>query len=337
MTHVLSRMMWAGAALAAATVALTASTLAQDKPLKIAFFAASSQNGFNQAVYEGVEKEAREIGGIETQIFDGEFSGEVQYNQIEDMIAAKRFDGFVVLPNDTVGVAAVVQEAVDSGIKVATTLFPIGPDLEILEPQVKGLTATVAAPPNDGAAAQAEAVVAFCSALDPCNVIIIIGQKIFPFDNLRLQTFLKVLEPHSNIKVRSTLEGNYDPDQSLIGMQDALQANSNIHAVLSNADQHLVGADIALEDAGYTVEDVYMMGGGASQIALDKIREGRWDASYAFFPRTMGEIALRAVIDALKGKPVNPVVNMDKVGPVQSIITKDVLEANPDFDAEWQG
>ena len=75
------------------------------------------------------------------------------------------------------------RELTKAGLKVATTLFPIGPKLDTLEPQVQGLTATVASNPAIGAKDQAQAVVDYCNGKDPCNVVIIIGQKIYPFDN----------------------------------------------------------------------------------------------------------------------------------------------------------
>ena len=59
----------------------------------IAFFAASSENGFNQAVYEGVEAKAKEMGAT-SKMFNGEFNAVVQAQQIEDAIASKEFDGF---------------------------------------------------------------------------------------------------------------------------------------------------------------------------------------------------------------------------------------------------
>ena len=37
---------------------------------KVAFFASSAQNGFNQAIYEGVQAKAKEL-GVETAIYDG--------------------------------------------------------------------------------------------------------------------------------------------------------------------------------------------------------------------------------------------------------------------------
>ena len=321
--------------LAAVALALVGAQTAMAEAKKIAFFAASSQNGFNQAAYEGVEAKAMEL-GYETEIFDGKFDATHQYSQIEDVLASDRFAGMIVLPNDPVGVAGAIEQVTAAGVPIATTLFPIGPELNSLEPQVPGITATVASPPVPGATHQAEAVAAYCADKDPCNVIILIGFKTFPFDNLRLETFEKVLAGHPNIKVVGSGEGWYSPDQSLKAMQDMLQAAKDVHAVLSNADQHLVGAEIALEAEGYNVADLYLVGGGAATISIDAIREGRWDVTLAYFPKTMGSLAMEQIANAIEGKPVTDAINMDTAGPIQAMIDKAVLDANPDFNGEWE-
>ena len=307
------------------------------KSLKIAFFASSSENGYNQATWEGVKDAANAAGDVETSIFNGEFNATLQYSQIEDIIASGEFDGFVVVPNDTVGIAGAIEQAIGAGIKVATSLFPIGPDLTTLEPQVKGLTATAAGSPVYGATLQSNEVVKFCANKNPCNVVIIIGQKIYPFDKLRYDTFLDVLGKESNIKIVATVEGNYSPDVSLTGMTDALQSAKDVHAVLSNADQHLLGAEIALQDAGYDVAELYLIGGGAAAIAIDAINSGQWDATFIGVPYSEGYLAAEAVIKALRGENVDPVIDITKVGGIDPIITKDVLDANPGWKPEWGG
>ena len=242
----------------------------------------------------------------------------------------------IVAPNDSVGIAGAFEQVIEAGVPIATTLFPIGPELNSLEPQVPGITATVASPPVAGATWQAEAAADYCADKDPCNVILIIGAKIFAFDNLRLETFEKVLAQHPNIKIVGTGEGWYSPDASLKAMQDMLQAARDVHVVLSNADQHLVGAEIALEAEGYNVADLYLSGGGAAAIAIEAIREGRWDATLAYFPKTMGALAMEQIANAIEGKPVNNAINMDLSGPLQAMIDKAILDANPDFRGEWE-
>ena len=305
----------------------------------IAFFASSSENGYNQATWEGVKKAASEAGNVNAEIFNGEFNATLQYGQIEDIIASGKFDGFVVVPNDTVGIAGAIEQAIDAGIKVATSLFPIGPDLTTLEPQVSGLTATAAGSPVYGATLQANEVVKYCADKNPCNTIIMIGQKIYPFDKLRYDTFLDILGKESNIKIVATVEGNYSPDVSLTGMTDALQSAKDVHVVLSNADQHLLGAEIALADAGYNVEDLYLMGGGAAEVAIDAIKAGQWDATFIGVPFSEGYLAAKAVIAALNGESVDPVIDITKpeIVGIDPIITKEVLDANPSWSPEWGG
>ncbi|MCX5497796.1 sugar ABC transporter substrate-binding protein [Kaistia dalseonensis] len=303
---------------------------------KVAYLAASSQNGFNQAIWAGVQKAAK-ARGVEVEIFNGEFDATKQYSQIEDIVAGGKFQAIVITPNDSVGIATAVDEAIKAGVKVATTLFPIGPKLDVLEPQVPGLTTTVASNPAIGAKAQADAVIDFCKDKTPCKVAIIIGQKIYPFDNLRYETYLKALGEHKNIEIVATVEGNYDPDKAMTGMQDVLQAHKDINVVLSNADQHLVGAEIALQDAGIDVKSLYLIGGGANQIAIDAIKAGRWDATLAQLPQSEGEYALNGVVDALEGKATPAYTDEMTLGTVPPIITKQVLDAHPDYKPEWQG
>ena len=318
-----------------ACVALVGMTGAASAEGTIAYFAATSQNGFNQATYEGVQEVAAKR-GYTTEILDGQFDAALQYSQIEDALASGKYVGMIVAPNDSVGIAGAFEQVIAEGTPIGTVLFPIGPDLNTLEPQVEGITVTAASPPVPGATAQAEAVVQYCADKDPCNVVIIIGAKIFPFDNLRLETFQSVLSKHDNIKVVAVGEGYYSPDPSLKAMTDILQANPDVNAVLSNADQHLVGVEIALESAGMNPADLYLSGGGAAAIAISAIREGRWDSTLAYFPKTMGALAMEQIANAIEGKPVTQAINMDEAGPIDAMIDAAVLAANPDFTGEWE-
>jgi len=304
--------------------------------LRIVFFASSSQNGYNQATYVGVQRAAAEDGNVMTEIQDGEFNAELQFNQVEDAVASGRFDGYVIVPNDPVGIAPAITDALEAG-PVATSLFPIGPDLDSIQPQVEGII-TSAGQVSVSSRDSANLVVDFCADKDPCRVIIMIGQLQFPFDNLRLQTFREVLDPQPNIEVLAVGEGNYSQDQSLTVMQDLLQANPEFEVLLSNADQHVTGAVVALEDAGVNIEPMWISGGGASQVAIDGINSGLWDASMAFFPETEGYLAAKNVIAKIRGQDFEDVNDVNVVNDLGvSIVTAEVLAANPDWVAEWEG
>ena len=315
----------------------TTSNGEEDETLRIAFFASSSQNAYNQAIWEGVQQAAAEAGNVEVEIFDGEFNAELQFNQIEDIVASGRFDGFVVVPNDTVGIAPAIVEAIAEGIVVASALFPIGPDLTSLEPQIEGII-TASQRVNEQAAEGAELVAQYCENLDPCRVIIIMGQLQFPFDNVRYEAFLSVLEREPNIEILATGEGGYSRDLSLTVMQDLIQAHGEFDVLLSNADQHVAGAVIALEEAGFDIPSMYIMGGGASAEAIEAIIAGEWDATLTNYPWSEGFLSATEVIKALRGQPFEQVIDMATQGQIPGyVITAEDLQANPDFVPEWSG
>jgi ribose transport system substrate-binding protein len=336
------------ALIAAATLALAAcgsssatpgvsGSGAAHKTYRIAFLASSSQNGYNQAVYQGIQAEASKLGNVQTTILDGQFSASVQFNQVQDAVASGKYDGIVIVPSDTVGIAAAIPAAKDKNIPVVTVLFPIGPNLTQLTPQVPGIVATVASPPADGATKQAQLVVAYCKNINPCNVVLLIGQLQFPFDKVRDDAYKAVLDEQSNIKIVATAQGNYDRATSLTAMTDVIQANPHIDVVLSNADQQTEGAAIALKNAGRALSNIYLTGGGGTKEAVAAVRSGDWKADYLNFPVTMGSAALQQVVKALSGGTVTPVINADALGPVQAFVDKAYLDAHPNFLGEWSG
>lgn len=118
----------------------------------IAYFAATSQNGFNQATSEGVQ-EVTAARGCEAEMLDGQFDAALQYSQIEGALASGRYVGMIVAPNDPAGIAGAFLQVVAESIPIDTALFPIGPDLNSLEPRVDGITVTASSPPVAGARA----------------------------------------------------------------------------------------------------------------------------------------------------------------------------------------
>ncbi len=312
---------------------LATGALAEDRD--IAFFASASQNGFNQAVWDGIQSKAKELGNINVEIYDGEFDPVVQYAQVEDVLASGKFDGFILYAQDTVGIAGAAEQVTAEGLPLVAVMFPIGPDLNTLEPQVEGLKATVGSTPYAGAKAQAESVAEFCMDKDPCKVVILLGFKVSPFDQVRLAAYEEVFGKHENIEIVATADGQYSPDATLTAMQDILQAQPEFDAVVSVGDQQMIGVEIALEGMGIDLEPIFVASAGASTYGVEAVREGRWDNTLAYFPKTMGEIALDTLIKAMDGEDYPVSYDMDVGGPVPAIITSKVLEDNPDFTGEW--
>lgn len=309
---------------------------AGDEGYSVAVLLASSQNGYNQAVYEGVEEYAASLDvEIDLKILDGQFSANTQLSQLENAGTTGEYDGVIVVPNDGPGLAAAFP--LGNSIPVVTVLNPIGSDIDEMEPQTEGVISTVAVPPSDAAAKQAEGVVDYCADIDPCKVALLLGFLGTPLDVAREAAYKSVLEEEDNIEIVATVEGAYDRDTSLTAITNVLQANRDLNVVLSNADQQTSGAQIALEDAGIDPSSIYLTGGGGTEDAVAAVRDGLWTADYLNFPVSMGAAAMEQLHNALTGADVESHVDADEVGGIEPYANKETLDANPEFVGEWVG
>ncbi|AYY13587.1 sugar ABC transporter substrate-binding protein [Actinobacteria bacterium YIM 96077] len=329
------------AGLATATIALVLAGCASadgdgDGGLRVAVLAASSQNGYNQAVHEGVQQAIDEHDAdVEVQLLDGQFDANTQLSQMQNASTSGEYDGVIVVPHDGPSLAAAFPLAND--IPVVTVLNPIGPDINEMEPQVEGVVSTVAVPPAEAAARQAEAVAEHCTGIDPCRVVLLVGQLSSPLDVAREEAYREVLEPEDNIEIVATAEGQYDRDESLTAISNVLQSNQDVDVILSNADQQTSGAQIALENAGIDPSEVYLTGGGGTEDAITAVREGTWQADYVNFPVSMGAAAFEQLHAAMTGDDVETWVDADAVGDIEPYVTKEILDEHPDFTGEWNG
>jgi ribose transport system substrate-binding protein len=302
----------------------------------VAVLLASSQNGYNQAVAQGVKNAVKELGAdVKTSVLDGGFNSDTQLSQLETAGSGNKYDGVIVVPNDGVSLAAAFP--LTNGIPVASVLNPIGPDISDMKPQVDGVVSTVAVDPAEAAKKQAEDVVTYCEDKDPCNVVLLVGNLSATLDVTRQDAYKSVLGEHSNIKIVATAEGQYDPDTSSKAIANVLQAHPDVNAILSNADQQTKGAQIALEDAGIDPKSVYLTGGGGTTYAVENVNNGTWKADYLNFPVSMGDAAMKQLYAKLTGGTVESWVDADKVGDVDAYATKETLAQTPDFKGEWAG
>lgn len=306
----------------------------------IVFLAASSQNGYNQAVFEGVQNKAKELEkelgiSIATKIQDGQFDANTQLSQLQNAGTTGQASGVIVVPQDGPGLAAAFPLGND--IPVVSVLNPIGPDIDEMEPQIDGVVSTVASSPSAGAERQAESVVEYCKDIDPCKIGLLAGLLNSPLDVARIKAWKDVLGPHDNIEIVGTVEGAYDRDKSLTAVSNLLQANKDINGILSNADQQTAGAQIALENAGIDPSSVFLTGGGGTAEAVQAVRDGKWTNAYLNYPVSMGEAALEQLINKLRGEKVQAVVDADTLVDIPTIATKEDLDAVPEFTGEWNG
>jgi ribose transport system substrate-binding protein len=322
-----------GAALVlAGAVTLTGASMAaaQEEPIEVAYMSASSANtwlGASKAAMEAVAAEH----GITITEFDAQFDPALQTTQLQDAIAADRYDGMIMVA--LAGSAAIpdLEAAAEAGIKIVGLNQVIGDDFTTADPQTPALSASVMEPPFQRGERIGRLTLMACEGLDPCDVVYFYGIKGIPLDVAVKQGFDSVVEG-STVNIVAEGEGQYlGPDAGLAAMQDILVSTPDFDVVVG-ADQSMQGAELALADAGI-LDQVKIIGFGGSSVALDAVKEGRWFGELVGAPATEGRLAMEALVEALAGNDIggiDPALEM----PDEGLMTAENADL---FTAEWDG
>jgi ribose transport system substrate-binding protein len=329
--------------LAAAAIAACGSDSDDDEPrasegdgageeVSIGFLATGLQSTDIQARLEGIQQ-AAEAQGATVEALDGNFDSNTQLRQLQDATTTKQFDAIIIYPTDGAAAAPYAEDAIDAGITVVALTYPLGPDIGSLDPQVEGLASSVLLDPVKYAQYGAEEAVKACADKDPCKVVYMPGFSTFPVEKLRTDTVKKVLAEHPNIELVSSQDGEYSRDTARSVMQNILQANKDVDVFFSPGDQMSLGAELAIDDAGLS-GDVTIGGTGASEPAVEAIKEGRWTWSVTLTPISDGKMAGELAIKATRGEEVpESVEGFEDIVPFP-VVTEENVER---FDPQWPG
>ena len=323
-----------GLALAiAGTMALTGASLAvaqDEEPIEVAYMSASSANTWLGASLEAMEEVAAANNIVLTE-FDAQFDASLQTTQIQDAIAADRYDGMIMVALAGSAVIPDLEAAAEAGMKIVGLNQVIGDDFTTVEPQTPVLSAVVFEPPFVRGERLGALALAACEGLDPCDVVYFYGVRGLPLDVAVRQGFDAATEG-STVNVVAEGEGLYlGPDNGLAQMQDILVSTPDFDVVIG-ADQPIQGVELALEDAGKAGQ-AKLIGFGGSSVAVDAVKEGRWFGELFGVPATEGRLAMEALVEALNGNDlggIDPALTVPDEGLI--------LAENADkFTAEWDG
>ena len=322
---------WLSLALAASmAVSGTSMAAAQDEGTEIAYLTASSANtwlGQSKAAMDEIAAEQ----GITLTEFDGQFDPGLQTTQLQDVIAADRYDGIIVAAIDGAGLIPDLQAAAAAGLKIVALNQLVGDRFDTADPQDPSVSASILAPPLRSGERLGRLTLMACEGKDPCNVVYFYGIRGIPLDVAIKEGFDSVTEG-SSLNIVAEGEGQYlGPDVGLAAMQDILVSTSDIDVVVG-ADQPMQGVEIALSDAGL-LEDIDIIGFGGSTPALEAVADGRWFGDLMGAPATEGRLAMNAMIEALAGNDVGGIDTALEL-PDEGLVTADNVA---DFSAEWDG
>ncbi len=301
---------------------------------EVAYMAFAVANSFLAPMLASAQAVAAE-NNINVTVFDAANDPQMQYSQLQDVITSGRYDGIITQPIFGVGLMDLVEEAISKGIKVVNINQILGPDMNTAEPQIQGLTATVAtAATTIGGALGSQARAACESAnLSVCNVGYLFNIKASAFDLAVRESFdAAIAGSSSQIDIVAEGEAYFTATVGLAAVQDMLQANANLH-VIAGADQGIQGATQALESAGRTGQ-VMLVSFGGSAIGIQSVASGAWFSTVMQAPATEGRLGMQAMVRALREGVDSGWVDAREGMPNGGIVTRD--SANQ-FTAEWPG
>jgi ribose transport system substrate-binding protein len=296
-------------------------------------------SSFGVSTLQAAEQQAEKL-GVKVTGFNADNTPQTQSQQIQDAITTRKYDGFLIYHLNAQALKPQVAAAEKAGINVAVADTTFG-DLESqieLSP-TPGLLTTIGQSIGEQQEAFAESIRQACAKQvgegSPCNVAFMVGLSNFPTDTLRIN-YLKKTFATGPIKLKTTPPGGYDTPTSQKVAQTFFSSNKDIDVFHSFGDQMSAGVMTALENLKIVPgKDIQVLGAGGSEEFVAAIKDGSAFGTIALYPRSTSHLGIQALVDALDGKEVEPVMNVINGEDRPFIIDADFLEEHPEFEPQW--
>ena len=278
----------------------------QGKVYRIAFSVPAMSFPFFVHMEKQVRDEAAKMGNVEIITLDGQDNTTKQVADLEGVIAQK-YDGLIVSPRTSEGVAPVIQQVIDAGIPVVT--------IDRRAEGVNGLLAHVGADNVIGGEEQGKAILSLFP--DGAKIIELLGTPGASPAIDRSAGLHNIIDPAGNIEVVCQQTGNFNRNDGLTVTENCLTANPDAQAIVAANDDMALGAVEAASAAGVSVP---IIGFDALPEALLAVRDGTMYGTVEQFPGGQSRTALQTIVNFIVNgaKPDSDVVLLSP-----KLITKD--------------
>ena len=268
-------------------LALGGSAVAQEATVGLSL--STLNNPFFVSVRDGAQAEADLYDGIDLVVTDAQNDLNTQVSDVQDLIA-QGVDVLLINPVDSAGIVPAVREANEAGIPV----FAI--DRAIDTSGDAQVVAQIASDNVFGGRLQARFV---ADALGGSgNVVYLAGIPGTSAAVDREEGFTDELAQIApDMQIVANQPAGFDRGEGLTVMQNILQSQDEISAVVAANDSMALGAMQAIQQAGATQPDgspIVIVGFDAIDSALEAIREGNMAATVAQQPSLMGTLGVAA-------------------------------------------
>ncbi len=230
---------------------------------KVAYVARAQADSFAAWLANSIKAEAEKYPNIELSVFDGQASDDIENSMIENAIT-NQFDAIIIQPNNGESQRPYAEKVVDAGIICITT-----------NARISGIdgASSVDADPYEQAAVNAR--VAVTQIPKNANVVVLQGPPgNFHADQRRISWQKEFFDKRSDVTIVGEQIANWNKDEAMAHMEDWVQANDKIDAIIAMNDNMCAGALEVVKDLD-EYSDILSYGVDGTAEACLLIKEGR--------------------------------------------------------------
>lgn len=260
-------------------------------PLKLGYSTQDLSNPYWQNYAKGVEAGAKEA-GAEVQVLDSKMDQSKQVSNSLDLIN-QGISGLIVTPVQPNALPATIESAHEAKIPVVIGDIGVAGDYD----------AYLLSNNKEGGKQAAEYMVKKLGEDGTHKIGVIELHAGSVVGEERRDGFKEEIAKHSNFQIVSSLDGKDSVDGGFKAAQDMLSANPDLEAIYAANDNSAVGAQRAMEAAGKSVADGFVLiGFDGNDQALQMIGDGRMTATVAQDPYAQGKKAVEIALALADGK-----------------------------------
>ncbi|NLU52700.1 MAG: sugar ABC transporter substrate-binding protein [Clostridiaceae bacterium] len=235
----------------------------ETKTYRIAYIARAQSDSFAAWLANAVKEEAKKYPDIKLDVFDGQASDDKENSMIENAITSK-YDVIIVQPNNGEAQRPYVEKIVQAGIIAITT-----------NARISGIEGASSVDANPYEQAAVNARMAVKQIPQNAKVVVLNGPSgNFHADERRKSWQKEFFDQRPDVQIVGEQIANWNKDEAMKYMEDWVQANDKIDAVISMNDNMAAGAiEVVKDNPKYKDLLVYGVDGTAEACLL--IKEGK--------------------------------------------------------------
>jgi len=289
----------------------------ETKTYRIAYIARAQSDSFAAWLANAVKEEAKKYPDIKLDVFDGQANDDKENSMIENAITNK-YDLIIVQPNNGEAQRPYVEKIVQAGIFAITT-----------NARIEGIEGASSVDANPYEQAAVNARLALEQIPQNAKVVVLNGPSgNFHADERRRSWQIEFFDKRPDVEIVGEQIANWNKDEAMKYMEDWVQANDRIDAVISMNDNMAAGAIEVVKD-NPKFKDLLVYGVDGTAEACLLIKEGKMTATCLQNAFELAEKLLDTSYKLLTGKEKkididigNPLITKDNVDEYIELLKK---------------